>query len=214
MILGNDAAWGGWGWCLASSGGPIRVGHVKLGGRRWPMAALAAYLRELEDVLVEGEILRGADPSPLRVVIEEPPVCYSSGERRGVYPPGHPKAGEDIPVGNQAATGYGLGRIAGAIELWGCRPHLGYPWLIDPGLWRKWWKLRGKGRVAKKKAAVKLVEMSGYGHLLAPWPWRGDEGGARSDVAEAILLAWGAAKNDEDAPAGPASWLCAKHRPG
>lgn len=216
LILGNDAAWGGWGWCLATSGGPVRVGHIKLGGRSWPMASLAAYLRDMEDVLVEGQILQGADPRPLRVVIEEPPICYSGGERRGVYPEGHPKAGEDIPAGNQAATGYGLGRIAGAIELWGCRPHLAYPWLIDPGAWRKWWKgrLRGKGRAAKKQAAVALVRSEGWGRFLAPWPWKGDDGGAVADVAEAILLAVGAARNDQDAPAGPASWLRVKHRPG
>jgi Cu/Ag efflux protein CusF len=35
-----------------------------------------------------------------------------------------------------------------------------------------------------------------------------------SDVAEAILLAVGAAQHDQDAPAGPASWLRTKHRPG
>jgi len=190
LVLANDSSWTGWGWALCSNAGPIAVGHVQgLGGRAWRWAALRDELERLDLELTEAQALLGpGDPLP-RVVVERAPKVY-----RG--------------RGNQAATGQGIGQLGGAILLWGTRPgRLAYPWELEPGDWRPWWlEARGrrpKGREAWKAWAVRLVETLGWGDHLAPWPWTGDDGGARADVAEAVLLGVGAAQHHRLGPVGP-----------
>lgn len=190
MILANDASWTGWGWALCSTSGPLAVGHVAgLGGADWRWDRLAAELGRLELELVEAAASSGPDEPPPRVVVERAPAVYAGR-------------------GNQAATGLGLGQISGAILLWGTRPgRLAYPWELTPDEWRSWWLARGarrpSGRAAWKAWAVRLVELMGWSDRLAPWAWTGEDGGARADVAEAILMGVGAARHATLAPRGP-----------
>lgn len=195
VVLGMDAAWGGLGWCLATEQRPVAAGHVVLRGAAWRWPALLRWLdTTIRPEITDGELLRGPGDPPLRLVLEEPPVVYS-GASRG-------PAGK--PAGNQTATAYGLGRLAGALEFWwAANPELAYPWLVDPGRWRKWWRLGGRGRVERKQAAVDMVETLRWGAYLGYHKWSSASGGARADVAEAILIAVGAARNASEAPAGP-----------
>lgn len=190
VTLAHDSSWSGWGWCLATDRGPVAAGHVpRLGDRAWRWAGLVDELERLDQELTEAQALLGpADPLP-RVVVERAPPVY-----RG--------------RGNQAATGQGIGQLGGAILLWGTRPgRLAYPWELEPGDWRPWWldrrARRPKGREAWKRWACDTVKVLGWGHHLAPWPWSGDDGGPRADVAEAILLGVGAARNHRQGPKGP-----------
>ena len=199
LILGNDLAWGGWGWCLATEAGPLSTGHVALGGRDWRWPAVLHHLDTvIASELTDAGLQRGRDDPPPRVVIEEPPMVYSGADRRG---------GKGQRAGNQAATGYGLGQLAGAVQLWSCmRPGLAYPWLVEPSAWRGWMGIGGKGRQERKERARAAVRLWGWGRHLEPFPWdpRPDAGGgAQGDVAEAILLAVGAARNAHLAPKGP-----------
>lgn len=220
VVLGMDAAWGGLGWCLATEQGPVSAGHVVLRGAayRWP--ALLRWLdTTIRPEITDGELLRGPADAPLRLVIEEPPVVYSGASRGPRAPAGgdlldrmadaaQQARGEARAAGNQSATCYGLGRLAGALEFWwAANPALAYPWLVDPAHWRKWWKLGGRGRVERKQAAVDLVTTLRWGRLLGDHKWNSASGGPRADVAEAILLAVGAARNASEAPAGPMSIL-------
>lgn len=192
-VLAFDAAWGGMGWALCHSQGPMQTGWVKLRSKAWPMASLRDYLAGLDHVIADAQMALPAGCPPLRIVIEEPPAIYS-GAARG-------KTGQ--PVGNQALTGFGLGRIVGAIECWACRSDLGYPWLVSPGEWRLWWKIGGKGRAEKKHAALALTRAQGWQPFTVEFPFDPEEGGARADVAEAILLGVGAASRLHEAPVGP-----------
>jgi hypothetical protein len=209
VTLAFDAAWGGTGWCLATEQGPVAVGHVKLSGRAWRWPALLAWLDAvIAPELVDGELLRGDADPPIRLVIEEPPAVYSGAERWAKAKQGHLPGAKPPPAGNQAATCFGLGRLAGALELWWVKEHpeKGYPWLVEPREWRTWMKVGGTGRIARKRAAVDTVKLSGWGHHLVPFPWDPDPdkaGGALGDVAEAILLAVGASRNASLAPVGP-----------
>jgi hypothetical protein len=201
ITVGLDAAWGGLGWSLATDQGPLAVGHVKLNGSTWRWQALSAYLDEvIAPTISDGELMLGADDPAVRLVIEEPPMVYSGAARAKKTAPGE-KLGM---AGNQAAVGYGLGRLAGALELWSFRRGgLAYPWLVDPRTWRAWWRVGGKGRAERKQAAVGIVRASGWARHLEPHKWTGDDGGAQGDVAEAMLLAVGAARRHAEAPAGP-----------
>jgi len=202
LVHGNDLAWGGWGWCLATEQGPLSTGHVKLGGLAWRWPGVARYLDgPISHELAEAEMMRRAHDSRVRIVIEEPPACYS-GASRGGAKGGKPKAG------NQAKTGYGLGTLAGAVALWSAqRPELAYPWFVEPTPWRAWWSLGGNGRLQRKIAARDLVRALGWGRFLDPFPWDPAPeaaGGAQGDVADAILLSVGAARHADLAPRGPA----------
>lgn len=188
VILGHDASWTGWGYCLANETKPIEVGHVaNLGNRSWRWSDLRRQLGELDALLTEAELLSGAELP--RLAVEVIPPVYS----------GH---------GNQAATGQGLGQLTGPILLWGTRPGiLAYPWELEPRDWRSWWKIAGrrnpKGRAGWKAWAVELVGILGWRHHLEPFPATGDDLGPRGDVAEAILIAVGAARHVAEAPRGP-----------
>ena len=200
LVLGMDAAWGGTGWCLGSDHGPLAAGHVALAGRSWRFPALVAFLTDtIANEVADGQLLRGPMDASVRLVIEMPPAVYSGAERWAK--PGEAKR----PAGNQALTGYGLGTLSGAIQLWWVMQPgpLGYPWLIEPRVWRKWMGVGGTGRLARKKAAVESCRGRGWGKYLDPHPFDPKDGGAQADVAEALLLTVGAARNIVEAPAGP-----------
>jgi hypothetical protein len=82
--------------------------------------------------------------------------------------------------GADARTVRGIALCAGAVAGWGAR--WGEPWLLEPHEWRRWWGLGGVARAEGKRRAVALVAAEGWGQ-------HGD------DVAEAVLLGVGAARN-------------------
>lgn len=183
LVLGHDAAWSGWAWCLASSEGPLSVGW-EAPGTMWRWDTLAARL----DLLVERVermrlVVRGR---PIRVVVEQAPAVYQRG--------------------NQAAIGYGLGTIAGGILLDAAQRRRAdpaawlYPWPVEVGEWRAWWNLRARGRDEYKRAAVDSIRAMKWGDFLAAYEERSER---VADVAEAILIAVGAAMRPELAPRGP-----------
>lgn len=202
IVLAFDAGWGGTGWALCTANKPVATGYAKPGGKTWRMVALRELLGQLEHQVADlAAHSHPNDPQP-RVVIERAPKFYAGR-------------------GNQAAIGFGMGEIAGAIELWGCRPTWEHPWLVTPDVWRRWWWSKPpRGRTKLKRAAVMQIQGS---------PWRAEiEGLARDgrepqdfegpagDVAEAILLGIGAARRIaspltvNDAPKGPAAWKRAR----
>lgn len=200
LVLGMDAAWTGTGWCLASNHGPISAGHVALGARSWRWPALIAFLEgTILDQVADGQLLQAPSDPPIRLVIEMPPAVYS-GTERWTKPGAVKKA-----AGNQALTGYGLGTLSGALQLWWClQPGLGYPWLVQPMVWRKWMGVGGTGRALRKAAAIEGCKIRGWGKHLEGHRHNAKDGGPMGDVAESMLLAVGAARNILDAPAGPA----------
>jgi len=201
IVLAFDAAWGGLGVCLCTANAPIYCAHHALKGRAWRMAALIPVLRDLELRIADLHVhAHPSDPAP-RVLIEKAPQVYAGR-------------------GNQAATAYSLGHLAGALELWACRPTWSYPWAVPSDVWRSWWwKRKPRGRKKCKIAAYNQVHGS---------PWRKwidglrvhdqprDYEGPAVDVAEAILIGMGAARRlaspltTGEAPAGPAVWSRAR----
>ena len=194
VTIGMDAGWGGLGWCLATAQGPIAAGHVVLDGT-WQMARLASWLDgELGALLPEAELLRAPGDPPIRIVFEKPPMAFRGGAGRG-----------GGPAGNQMAVGYGMGRLAGAIELWTVLRGLAYPWPVETAVWRGWWSIGGRGRAEKKRLAVDCVNKLGWSRFLLGHTWKGADGdGSIGDVAEGTLIAVGAARNIHQAPKGPA----------
>ena len=209
VVLAADAAWGGMGLALVTEQGPTDTAHVRLSGATWRWPALGRWLDgDVARIVADGELLRGAADPPLRLVVEKPPAVYSGVERWNASRQGHLPSAPAGKAGNQSATCYGLGRLAGALEWWWIREHpdLGYPWLVEPREWRTWMKVGGTGRVARKRAAVQLCRLAGWGRFLDPFPWDDapeHAGGAMGDVAEAVLLGVGAARNATLAPPGP-----------
>lgn len=202
IVISFDASWGGLGWALCTANKPVASGHAKLGGRAWRMAALREVLAQLEHQVADlAAHSAPGDPQP-RVVIERAPQVYSRG--------------------NQAATGFGLGEIAGAIELWGCRPTWEYPWLIPPDVWRRYWWAKPPRRRArlKRQALLEVQRDPRMAPHIADLAWDGSEPqdyeGPAGDVAEAILLGVGAARRiaspltADEAPKGPADWRRAR----
>tara|TARA_R110002110_G_scaffold30588_23_gene108233 strand:- start:101 stop:778 length:678 start_codon:yes stop_codon:yes gene_type:complete len=216
LTLGNDAAWGGWGQCLADAArGPLWVGWQKLGGRTWRWTVLREALAELDQL---------SQLRSIRVVVEKPPAVYKGAGRHGQ----HGKR-----AGNQAVVGYGMGQLIGPILAWGeghhvldesMQPHnpesptrWPYPWEVEVSEWRGWWNLRGirGGREAYKLAALIQVERLGWAEEhLTQYGWAPGLGMAAQrklvadgqpcgDVAEAILIAVGAAMRPELGPKGP-----------
>ena len=107
LTLGNDAAWGGWGQCLADAArGPLWVGWQKLGGRTWRWTVLREALAELDQL---------SQLRSIRVVVEKPPAVYKGAGRHGQ----HGKR-----AGNQAVVGYGMGQLIGPILAWGEGHHV------------------------------------------------------------------------------------------
>lgn len=190
VVIAHDASWKSWGWALCDPDGPIRSGVIPgLASKAWRWDGLAARLQGLDAELAELEATLPPDEPPIRVVVERAPPVYAGR-------------------GNQAATGLGMGQITGAILLWGTRPgRLAYPWEVTPGDWRAWWidpgERKPRGRNAWKAWAVAKVERHGWDGHLGPYPWEGEDGGARGDLAEAILIGVGAARHHQDGPRGP-----------
>lgn len=195
IVLANDCAWDGWGWAVCRPSGPIWTGHVRLAGG-WEFWKLRRYLVDvLELELAEAQNLRSAGSPPVGLAIEKPPNVY----RRG----------------NQAATGWGLGKIVGPLAVWGTRPEgevLRYPWLLGPREWRAFWGLKGN-RDTVKQRAIDLVRRKGWGSHLDAYegPIRAKSGKSKGqikqwpqgDVAEAILIGVGTAQRAGDWPRGP-----------
>lgn len=188
VIIGCDATFGGWGWAICTSGGPVQVGHVKLNTRSHRWQAVTEFLHgEFEEVIASARLLcRPGDPPP-RVVTEIP---------------------AKVNTGSFSATitAFGVGSCTGALCLHAARPSLSYPWERRPSEWRKPWGIKGRGRLGKKEGAVKVCRMHGWMHHLEPFPWHAKDGGPQADVAEAILIGVGAARASHLAPRGPAAW--------
>lgn len=124
-VIAFDAAWGGIGWSAWVPGmaGPVPLawGHAHPKAVTWRELALLETLEAIDDELADP-----GQPVVWRVVIEQAPWVFG-GER-----------------GNQFATGYGLGGVAGRIGQWGLRREWGWPWLVKVDLWRGWYGLRNK----------------------------------------------------------------------
>jgi hypothetical protein len=204
LIVGIDGGWKGTGWAIANQAGPIEAGWIEL-DRSWRKALLRDFLAAL---LSRAEHHQAQIPQPApppRLVVEKPPMVYSGR-------------------GNQAATGFGIGDLVGACELAGIRPGWAYPWTVPVGptpapdnakkrqAWRQWWGIAAKGRGSFKQHAYLYVRAT-WPSAIAPFN-REPLDGPRGDVAEAILLAVGAAKHSADAPKGPRSWRARGCAPG
>lgn len=219
VVLAFDASWTGTGWCLGDQDGPILTGHLALGpAQRRPKKGApmrpthrTARLREwlygpMAWVLADAQLLRSPTDPLVRVAVEIPPIAFKGGK---------------------ASAYVGVGRLVGAIELWGTRPTLSYPWVQEPGDWRAWWGIRPSGRrrdseVLKAEAMHQVRTrwgarwLDGYrqGGVRkrpgAPAGYTGDrKAGPRGDVAEAILLAVGSARHADQAPGNPREWPAA-----
>lgn len=209
LTLGMDASWGGWGWCLADQDGPLQVGHLALGPPRrrakkternpdppllstHRLQRFKLYLhRHLDMVLADAQLMRAPTDPLVRVVVEVPPLGYKAG---------------------QASAYVGVGRIVGAIELWGCRRSLATPWVQEPGDWRAWWNIapsrRGRGSVEMKADAIDMVGRL-YGARWLEGFRRTKKGGPCGDVAEAVLLSVGSSRYPGGAPETPEHWPAA-----
>jgi len=197
IVIGLDAAWGGLGIAICTASRPVYVAHHKPGGKKWRTAALIEILQGLEHHVADlaAHSMPG-DPLP-RVVYEKAPRVYAGR-------------------GNQSATAYGLGTMAGGIEVWACRRSWAYPWNVTPDVWRRWWWAKPpKGRRKLKKAAYLQVINSPWKSLLDGLEIHkvpGDYEGPAVDLAEAILIGMGAARRlaspltANEAPRGPVAW--------
>lgn len=191
-VLGLDATFGGTGWCVANRDGPIRAGHWEFPGQHAMRTGRSddrplRMFQRLDALLVE---LTAAGVGVDLVVIERMPSVYGNSH------------------GNQAETGYGLGRSACSIELWALLRGLPV-WLVPPADdgdwgwgWRPWWipATASRAPVTRerwKAFAVDLVQQLRWAAPLAPFLQANTEAGAEraADVAEGILIAAGAARN-------------------
>ena len=194
LTFGHDAAWSGWGWCLGDAEGPLVTGHVVLAGRAWRWPALQIELAARHR-LVDGL-------GRLRVCVERAPSVYRAAGRMNA----RGRSG----AGNQADIGYGLGQLSAPLLMWGTRAvEWDYPWEIEVKEWRAmWWKgPQTTGRVEAKRRAIQLVGTLGWESLLPERTVKNvseeHSFGDRGDVAEAILLTVGCARNARLAPRGP-----------
>lgn len=206
LVLGNDASWGGWGWCLADQHGPLQVGHLALGPPRrrasktkanpYPKLLATHRLQRFKQylhgplalVLADAQLLRRPSDPLVRVVVEVPPLGFKSGK---------------------ASAYVAVGRMVGAIEVWGCRPSLATPWVQEPGEWRGYWRIppsgRGRGSAQLKADAITLATSLWGRKWLEPFN-RTAKGGPRGDVAEAMLLTVRSCRDQTGAPETPTTW--------
>lgn len=146
LVIGVDAGWGGTGWCLATSDGPIDAGRVRLPEsdterRARRAAAVKAWLAGLDVRIAEARMalaVRHGRAPPPRVLIERIPWVYAGR-------------------GNQAAIGWGQGRIDGMIELWATRDDWSPCWLVPSGD-----ELARPPRAKRKTPAEMLAELRGH----------------------------------------------------
>jgi hypothetical protein len=115
----------------------------------------------------------------VEMVIEKPLAVYTGAAR-----------GQKGKAGNQAATGYGMGRLAGALESWWWATARREAFLVTPAEWRKFYRISGD-RAACKASAIALCKAVGWGAHLAG-QYNVD---AVGDVAEAVLMAMATARN-------------------
>lgn len=145
LVLGIDGGWGGSGWCLATSEGPIEAGRRKLPDadtetRARRARAVKAWLAELDERIAMARIdlaVRYGRAAPPRVVVERIPWVYAGR-------------------GNQAAIGWGQGRLDGMIELWATRDDWSPCWLVPSGD-----ELVKPARAKRKTPAEMLAELRG-----------------------------------------------------
>jgi len=169
--IGHDGSWNGHGWALCTADGPFFVGwsrHSHENSDRF--FHLDRFLLGPYAEAVEMAREAGAPAAPL-VALERP----HKGKHRS------------------AAVPYSLGQLTGALALDAHRR--GLPAVeLTPDEWRKWWRIGGRGRKAKKTYAVDLVELMNWGSFLDPYQDGKGPEGKIGDVAEAILIGTGAAR--------------------
>ena len=196
--IGIDAAWGGMGLCLATQHGPVEMCHVALSGRTYRYNALLEWAdANVERLMLRAETRRGKNDPPCVLAIEEAPMVYSTKNRGG-------------GKGNQAQVCYSLGTLAGSLAMYWIEarrraelPPVA-PWFVPVRNWRFWWRITGVGRPALKASAILCVQQQGWERHLAGLVHDQEDGGPMGDAAEGILLAVGAARHAEKAPAwGP-----------
>lgn len=175
VVLGLDAAWGGLGWCVATKDGPYAAGWGAPGRRPArrieDLAGLLEVARGRVDAIARGQGAR------IVVAVEEPPPVF-------------------MGQANKTAIGVGLGRAIGATTMFfALRLPLATIEDIPIATWRGWWRplVRGRKREELKASAVAAVRTLGWASHL---PSKGGKD-APADVAEAILLAVGRARNGE-----------------
>lgn len=181
--IGHDAARGGWAWVVADHNGPTLAHWVAVGHLAQPWTALERYIREVYLPALKG----AAEAGPVHVVVEVPGV-YEGGQQAG--------------KSQAQRTGFGMGLAVGPVLL--ASASVGEPSTVTPDEWRKEWGIRGK-REACKAAAVAtvrlmaprlVVSVAGWqgGLKLEPTPFRELTVDQQGDVAEAVLIAVGAAR--------------------
>lgn len=160
FVLALDTSWSGTGYALIGADRtPIAVGCVAVG----KMARLSVLLSTLEAALGDRDAA---------LVLEKPNPVYS-GKSRGT-------------AGNQYVTGFGMGRLYGAIEYWWASRSASPPVELLPDQWRASYGIKGQ-RADVKAAALSVVNMLRLSHHLP-------EGGSAAaedrqiDAAEAMLM--------------------------
>jgi len=187
VVIGHDPSWGGYGYCLATRRGPVSVGWVSLKGQKDRLAAFLDFERDtLGPLRAEADLLVAIDGGEG----DEQPFEIAEDVLRKHAPKYQGKGG------NQAATGFALGEISALIRRGAYRPGWLAPWLVPIPTWRAWHRLKG-ARLNVKVGAIQTVKYLGYGDLLEPYPdhlhRKRPDTGPKGDVAEAILIAVGAA---------------------
>lgn len=207
LIVGNDAARGGWAWVVADDEGPIAAGWVAVGHLRSPWVNLGRYIVDVYLPLLRGLARQG----PLRIVVEEPGLQVGRVNRRRKEGDANEAAGKARGSDGAGAAGkiaFGQGLACGPVLL--CAGMLGIePETETPGTWRKRWSIKGKRDECKAQALL-LVErlypglvvgVAGWagGMDVAATPWSRLTDGQRSDVSEAVLIAVGVAQENRGA---------------
>lgn len=198
MILGNDCSFTGWALVVATEDGPALTRHVSVNGGsyRWDRF-LRAFEEDLEPMIGEAALLAASRGETPHLIVERCPPVLGGGVKPGRRPSFAPLPVDDgngPGARNATLSAFGLGLAVGPVMLAGVRPGWGYPDDIEPGTWRRWWGVKGKGRVEKKRAARDLVRRLSWGLHLEPYLERGEDLGPCGDVAEGILLSVGVAR--------------------
>lgn len=191
LVIGFDPGWGCTAVSIGTETGPRHVEHW--GDATWRYHRLQQRLDALDEKVASFESYMGPTDT-VRVVVEKPPQVYKRG--------------------NQASTGFGLGKLVGAICMWGARPGWLYPWEINIVQkktqigWRTHWGLKGKRGIVKVRA-VKLAQSLGWSEYFdgCPVQFPGDNKPyPASDRAEAMLIQVAGSKLAHLGPKGPKEW--------
>ena len=202
VVIGNDAARGGWAWCIADEEGPIVAGWVAVGHLKSPWVSLGRYLAEVYLPQVRGALLMG----PVAVLVEEPGLQVGRVNRRrregdAREAAGQARGSDGAGAAGKIAFGQGLavGPVLAAVGGLGIEPET-----VTPGQWRKHWSIKGNRDECKAQAILLvsrlfpglIVGVAGWagGMDVAPVPWARLTDDQRSDVSEAVLIAVGGAQ--------------------